>query len=160
MTKVRFRIPHLVLAVMLSVLLLLPGCATIQPEPPEVNLMALQIQDVTLSHVNLLANLRLFNPNPQPVRVSRVEYTLHLNGIKVMTGRWTAGTEIAANEYGLLDLRISSAYWNLMKLMQNLQESTEVDFSLAGSIRIGYGLAGATFPFKEEGRVPLHQKPD
>jgi LEA14-like dessication related protein len=50
---------------LIAVLLTIPfsSCSTMNAVPPEVNLMRLEVQDVTMSRVNLLADLRVFNPN-------------------------------------------------------------------------------------------------
>lgn len=47
--------------------------------------MRLDVQNVTMSHVNLLADLRVFNPNEKALTMQGVDYTLHLEGIKVFT---------------------------------------------------------------------------
>lgn len=135
------------------------SCATLSLERPEINLLGVEVKDITLSHVNMLADLRLFNPNPAPITVSSIKYELHLNSIKVMNGSSVPGVVIAPNEYGYVSLRVSSPYWNLLKLMQNLQTAEDVAFSLAGEVRLGgWGPAGFSFPFKEEGNVPLTGK--
>ena len=81
------RIKSLVTITALLFIIPLAGCSTINVIPPEVNLMKVDVQDVTLSHVNLLAELRVFNPNGSGVTIQGVNYTLHLEGIKVFSGR-------------------------------------------------------------------------
>lgn len=137
-------------------LALLTSCAGIKASPPEVNLLGLQVQDVTLSHVNLLADLRVYNPNDRGMTVQGVDYVLHLNGIKIFSGRSSITADINAQEYGTIPLRLSSAYWNMLQLLNNMHANNDIDFSMAGKIKVGgFGLFGKSYPFKKEGKIPF-----
>lgn len=143
----------------LLVVFLLSSCAAMQPVAPEINLMGLVMDEVTLSHVNMVANLRLFNPNEVSLRVDNVEYELQLNGIKVSSGKSLRSLSIAANDFGSLDLRLSSAYWDLFRFASNIEQGEELDFRLTGKVRVGgLGIIGHTFNFDHEGKIPLLSK--
>ncbi len=139
------------------------GCAAMRTasEPPEVNLTNLQIQDVTLSHVNMVAELRLFNPNPSALKVERVDYTLQLKGVKMFTGHSLNTVSVPANDYGFVALRLSSAYWDILSFLNRMETSSEVDYILDGSVQTGgYGPFGRSFPFRKEGVIPLERLPE
>jgi len=143
----------------LFVALLIASCAAMKPAAPEINLMGLVMDEVTLSHVNMVANLRLFNPNAVTLQVQSVEYELQLNGVKVSIGQSLRSLDIAANDYGSLDLRLSSAYWDLFRFINNIQQGEELDFRLTGRVRVGgLGIIGHTFNFDHEGKIPLLNK--
>ena len=143
----------LLLAVTLS------ACSTLNAIPPEVNLMRVDVQDVTLSHVNLLADLRLFNPNDKSLTIQGVDYTLHLEGIKVFSGKSSLTQTIEPQEYGHLTLRLASAYWDIIELFNKLPNKSDVAFSMQGSIRVGGNrLFAQRFTFDKQGIIPL-QKP-
>jgi LEA14-like dessication related protein len=147
----------LTLTVLLFVILL-SSCTAIKIIPPEVNLMKVDIQDVTLSHVNLLADLRVFNPNASAFTVQGVDYTLHLEGIKVFSGRSNLTQTIEPQEYGFLTLRLSSAYWDIIQLLNEVPDKTDVAFSMKGSIRVGESeLFSKRFSFDKEGVIPLQK---
>lgn len=136
------------------------SCATVEPIPPEVNLMSLEMQDVTLSHANMLADLRVFNPNDFELTVEHVYYVLHLNDIKVVAGRSIPAVRIGPQEYQHLTLRLASAYWNILQLFNSMQGATAVTYGLEGEVTVsGVGLLGHTFPFAAHGSVPLRQLP-
>ena len=140
----------------LLVALLLTSCAAMKPVAPEINLMGLVVDEVTLSHVNMVANLRLFNPNAVTLQVQSVEYELQLNGVKVSAGQSLRSLDIAPDDYGNLDLRLSSAYWDIFRFVNNLQQGEELDFRLTGKVRVGgLGIIGHTFNFDHEGKIPL-----
>lgn len=147
----------LIIAVILFALLF-SACSTINTIPPEVNLMKIDVQDVTLSHVNLLAELRIFNPNEAPVTVHGVDYTLHLEGIKVFAGRNNMRQDIEPQDYGFISLRLSSAYWDLIQLLDKLPNKTDVAFSMQGAMRVsGSGMFAKRFSFDKQGVIPLQK---
>jgi len=137
----------------------LSACSTLNAIPPEVNLMRVDVQDVTLSHVNLLADLRVFNPNDKSLTIQGVDYTLHLEGIKVFSGKSNLTQTIEPQEYGHLTLRLASAYWDIIQLFNKLPNKSDVAFSMQGSIRVGGNrLFAQRFTFDKKGIIPL-QKP-
>jgi len=146
------------LAVILCVVLLLSGCAAMRPTPPEVNLIGIEVRDISLTHVNLLANLRLFNPNAASITVLEVDYTLFLNGVKVSQGQTAKPVSIGAEDYGDVDLRMSSAYWDLFQFLNRMQTGEELEFSLQGSVKVGsLGMLSQTFTFDKHGNIPLRR---
>ena len=146
------------LAALLFTAAMLVSCASIRPEPPEVSLLSLAIEEVTLSHVNMTANLNFFNPNRFSVRIREVNYRLLLNGQQVSDGKSLQPLDIAASSHGEIPLRISGAYWNIFRLLNSLQQTTDLEFSLDGEVKvIGYGLIPATFTFSNKGSLPLNQ---
>jgi len=152
------RIRTLLLVLALLSAIPLSSCSTVNIIPLEVNLMRVDVQDVTLSHVNLLADIRVFNPNVNAVTIQGVDYILHLEGIKVFSGRSNPAQTIAPQEYGFLSLRLSSAYWDLIQLLNKLPDKTDVAFSMQGSIRVGgKGMFAQRFSFNKEGIIPLQK---
>ena len=120
--------------------------------------MKVNVQDVTLSHVNLLAELRVFNPNGSGVTIQGVDYTLHLEGIKVFSGRSNLTQIIAPQEYGFLTLRLASSYFDLIQLLNKIPNKTDVAFSMQGSIRVGKSnLFAKRYAFNKEGIIPLQK---
>jgi LEA14-like dessication related protein len=120
--------------------------------------MRVDVQDVTLSHVNLLANLRVFNPNEKALSIQGVDYTLHLEGIKVFSGKNNLSQTIAPQEYGHVTLRLSSAYWDIIQLFNKLPNKSDVAFTMQGSIRVGGSrLFAQRFTFNKQGTIPLQK---
>jgi len=143
-----------------GLLLVIPlsACSTINAVPPEVNLMRIDVQDVTLSHVNLLADLRVFNPNEKALTIQGVDYTLHLEGIKVFSGKSNLSQTIDPQEYGYITLRLASAYWDIIRLFNKLPAKSDVAFAMQGSIRVGGNrLFAQRYTFDKQGIIPLQQ---
>ncbi|HKL48625.1 MAG TPA: LEA type 2 family protein [Desulfuromonadales bacterium] len=133
---------------------LLAACAMVSPQRPEVNLAGLQIREATLSHLNMVADLTVFNPNNVALTVRGVDYTLQLEGINVADGRSLEPVEIGAGESAKVQLRIVTAYWDLLNLASQLQKTDDLTFTLSGKVRVGgYKILNKTFPFSKEGHI-------
>lgn len=146
---VSVRVYALCLLVLLSA-----SCAAIKPEPPQVSLVSLRVQELTLSHASMVAELRLFNPNRIGIIVEEVEYALTLNSIPVSAGRSLAPVRVGAGESALVGLRLSGSYLTLLQFAGSLQKDEQLSYLLAGSVQIrGGGLAGWTFPLRQEGTI-------
>ena len=155
--KITFINTSMLLLVFLSGALL-ASCSTLNTTPPEVNLMAIEVQDITLSHVNLLADLRIFNPNQEAVTIQGVNYILHLEGIKVFSGSSSFTEIVAPQEYGRITLRLSSAYWDIIQLLNRLPDKEDVSFTMNGSIRVGENsLFAKRYSFTKEGLIPFQK---
>ena len=153
------RLPTGLVLLVLIGALSLAACSTIRAVPPEINLMRVDVRDVTLSHVNLLADLRVYNPNETPLTIQGVDYTLHLEGVKVFSGRSNISQTVAPQEYGTLTLRLASAYWDIIELLNKLPDKSDVSFSMDGSILIGSSyLFARRYSFAKEGIIPLQKK--
>lgn len=144
------------IATIVILVISLTACAGIRPEPPTVQLSALEITDVSLSHANFLATVSLFNPNSYGLDIEGLSFTLFLNDIRIAKGLTAKAFSIAAEESGKASLRLSSSFLNLFQLSRSLQNQDEITFRLAGEIKIGgLGLLGMTIPIDREGILPL-----
>lgn len=142
--------------VVLFLLSSLSACALKPVAAPEVSLNDLQITELSLTHANLLAGLKIFNPNSVAVKIQQVDYTLSLNGIRVSSGQSAKEVSIGAEEYGNLSLRLSSAYWDLLRIFNQVQSGKTAKFLLDGKVKVGgFGILGKTFDFKKEGDISL-----
>ena len=144
------------LSVVLLVGLVLSACATIRPEPPQVQLAGLTISDLSLSHANFLATLNLYNPNRSALDVEGLEFALFLDESQVARGTTAKAFSIPAEQTGSAALRLSTSFLDLFRLSQRLQKLDEVPFRIAGEIRIGGpGFLWMTVPIDSRGTIPL-----
>jgi LEA14-like dessication related protein len=140
----------------LMIALLLNGCAVMRPDPPDVQLAGLEITDLSLTHANFKATLRLYNPNATEIDIEGIEFNLYLNDTKVARGRTAKAFNLPAEDFADASLRLSSSFFNLFQLSRGLQDQTDISFRIAGKVKIGgYGVFGATIPIEADGRIPL-----
>lgn len=136
--------------------LLLTGCATIRPDPPDVQLAGLTISDLSLSHANFLATLSVYNPNNAPLDIEGLEFALFLDEVRVARGTSAKAFSIPAEQTGSAAMRLSTSFLDLFRLSQKLKGLDEVPFRVVGDIRIGGpGFLGMTVPIVSEGTIPL-----
>lgn len=151
--------PTAILLRTLVLLLLLNGLSACALKPviaPEVSLNNLQITELSLTHANMLADLKIFNPNSVAVTIRQVDYSLSLNGIRVSSGQSAKEVSIGAEDYGNLSLRLSSAYWDLLRIFNQVQSGKPAKFLFDGKVKVGgFGILGKTFDFKKEGDISL-----
>jgi LEA14-like dessication related protein len=134
----------------------LTACAGIRPQPPEVQLSGLEISDVSLSHANFLATLKLFNPNSIGLDIEGLKFTLFLNDVRVAKGQTAKVFSIPAEDSRDVAVRLSSSFLDLFQLTRSLQNQQEVNFRIVGEIRIdGAGMLGRSIPLEREGTLPL-----
>lgn len=135
-------------------LILATACSAIRPEPPEINLQSLQVNELSLTHASLLAGLRLYNPNAVALTIKRVDLDLSLNGRPLTHGSSVESTEIAAHGESDLSLRLSSSYVQLLQFFATLQQKTDLSYRLTGNIDVGgLGILKRTFPIDNEGVI-------
>jgi len=143
---------------LLLLLLQLSGCAGIRPQPPEVSLSHLQVGEITLSHANLLAKLRIYNPNRIALTLEEVDYTLTLNGIRISTGRSIQPTTVAAQGHGNLTIQLNAAYLDIFRLVQASKDEKTLKYSLQGNIQVsGLGVMKVNFPLREMGEIQIEK---
>ena len=142
---------------LLFLLVLLSACSAFrQPLPPQVELSSLTVEDVSLTHANLLARLRLYNPNAFGATVEGVRLKLSLNNVHMANGGGVGPVELVANGYGELPVRVSVPLWAFFNLAQSLPNSKQVRFDLTGDVQLGgFGIMGGNFPLEKSGTIPL-----
>lgn len=149
------RVPNRLLPILLLAMTL-GGCATIRPQPPEVQLAGLTISDISLSHANFLATLNLYNPNNSTLDVEGLAFALFLDEVRVTRGASAKAFSIPAEQTGSTTLRLSTSFFDLFRLSQRLKDLEEVPFRIAGEVKIGGpGFLWMTVPVDSKGTIPL-----
>ncbi len=138
------------------VVLTLAACAPIRITPPEVELAGIEVRDASITHLNLNANIRIFNPNRDTIRVGAVSYSMELNGEKIFSSVTYVDEPVGPMESIVVPLRISSAFWDIIAFFSRLGTYHALDFRLSGSVEAGpsHGRM-ASFDFERTGKIDL-----
>lgn len=154
----RFR-PGVIFGGLIMILALtLSACSGIRPLPPEISLSRLQVDDISLSHATLQAELRIYNPNLVALTLEQFDYTLSLNQVRISTGRSLEPTTIASRGYGDLTVKLSAAYLDLLRLIQTNKKQKSFQYALQGNIRVsGLGLVTVNYPLLQAGEIRIEQ---
>jgi LEA14-like dessication related protein len=149
---------RLSLRVLVLMLPFVAACTMVRPLPPEVSLLNLEVTALSLSHATLSADLQVFNPNGIAVTLKEVDYVLRLNDVVVSKGQSMEKVRIGAGEYGVATLRLSSAYYDLWRVLKQASKDEDVEFDLKGLVKVGgLGVLNKTFRFDRAGSIPLEQ---
>jgi LEA14-like dessication related protein len=147
--------PLLFVLTLLS-LVLLVSCAVIRPSAPEINLASIKVTDLTLTNAELVAGFKVYNPNDTAITIKEVDYELTMGGVRVSRGRSIESVRIGALETGQVDMRLSSNYLDIIKVLSKVQNSGDMDFVLEGEVRYGvFGFSNLTYKFKKKGAIPI-----
>jgi LEA14-like dessication related protein len=147
--------------VVILLALTLSACTGFRPAPLEVQLAGLEITEMSLSHANFLATLRLFNPNDIVLNIESIKFTLFLNEVRIAKGLTAKDFSIPAEESEEATIRLSTSFFDLFQLTRKLQNQDEITFRIAGEVKVGgFGLFGITVPIEREGSLPLSNSLD
>lgn len=136
--------------------ILLQSCAALRAAPPEVALAGLGVENLTLSHAIMTADLSIFNPNDFGITVGEVRYDLSINGIRVAQGNSLDSLHLGAHQTGQLALRLSTSYLNLLRLGPLLEQNKPLPYEISGEVMLGKGFGTRRgFPFNKKGTLDL-----
>ncbi len=146
--------------VFLAATLFLSGCSgfSLQDrfQEPRVSLSSIEILEASGFSVRFALNLRVENPNPLPIPVQGMSYSLRLNEHLVASGLASSVGDIAAYGESPVRLEASTNLLGMLGLMQSLlsAQTTELDYDLQSSIDVrGFS---KSFEWSERGVVPLY----
>ncbi|MGQ9744830.1 MAG: LEA type 2 family protein [Dissulfurimicrobium sp.] len=134
----------------------LASCAIIKPSAPEINLASIKVTDITLTNVEFVARLKVYNPNNTAITINEVDYELKMCGVKVSRGRSIEAVKIGALETGQVDMRLSSSYLDLIKVLGGVQNGANAAFIFEGEVKYSIlGLSNLIYRFKKKGTLPV-----
>ncbi len=140
----------------LPLLWLLTSCAALTPQKPQISLAALELADLNLSHVRMIARLELHNPNPYALEIRGASYRLILAGREIADGASLNQVHLEAGGRGVVDVDLSTSYLTLLTLSRKLQGMADVPYRLEGKLDLGGpGWTHLSVPILQEGIIPL-----
>ncbi|MGC9022841.1 MAG: LEA type 2 family protein, partial [Dissulfurimicrobium sp.] len=147
--------PLLFVLTLLS-MVLLASCAVIRPSAPEINLASIKVTDLTLTNAELIAGLKVYNPNDATITIKEVDYELAIGGIRVSRGESIKRIRIGAFETGQVDMRLSSNYLDIIRVLNKVQNGSDMDFVIEGKVKYEvFGFSNLTYRFKKKGTLPV-----
>ena len=136
--------------------LFLAACASVRPVAPRVQLVDLQLTQLTFSHATLKVSLGLYNPNHFAIEVRKIAFTLDLDGVRVAEGESSIPFTLPAGQNGQADLSVSSPYPKLLQLRRRLHKGHPLPYELRGTVKLsGFAFWGHTFPLHRHGTLSL-----
>jgi len=141
-------------------MLSLSACASVRITPPEVELAGIEVRDASITHLNFDAQLRIYNPNRDTIKIGAVEYEMELNDERIFSSVAYVDEPVGPGESIIVPLRISSAFWDIIAMFSKLGTMQGIDFRISGSVEAGPGTGSmATFDFERTGKIDLRAGP-
>lgn len=140
---------------MVLALLALSSCAGLTGsllKDPEVNISNFKLTDITAKDVSIDLVLDVNNPNPIPLNLDSVDYSLNLSGEKVTEGTMSKGVSIPASGKGQVTVPLKFAYNSVGSLLSGIMNRNfKKEYELTGTAKVGL----FSIPFTKKGEVNL-----
>lgn len=140
-------------SVVLVLALSLAGCASIGGfVPPEITLVNVAFEDLTLFESSGVLTVRVANENNEPVLIDGGVYNLYLKGIKVGKALSDARLEIPRLSSDTADVQIFINNLVLATRLKGIIDSGIVDYRLSGKFFLDRAVGRRSVRFDREGR--------
>lgn len=145
------------LVLLLGVLLLVSGCATLQQfvKTPEITYDSLSVQDVSLAESTLVFHLNAANPNPVGIRLDSLTYNLKVNDKDLISGVLDKGVSLAANGATKVSLPVTLDYFKVFDSVSDFMSAENLAWDLSGTFQV----MGFQFPYHADGELPVPRLP-
>lgn len=148
---------HIGLISCLLLLLILSGCAALQPREAQVRVTIADLRPLesTLMEQRYLVKIRLQNRSRDDLKINGMSFDLDLNGKRFASGVSNQETTIPGFSESMLEVKLSSTVFGLIKQFGALQERQAggFDYQISGSLSSPDSMRA--LPFSEKGEINL-----
>jgi LEA14-like dessication related protein len=133
------------------------GCTSRHVALPEIALVDLRLDEVTLLETGLKVVVRIDNEGQNPLRINGGLYRLYLNGIDV--GRGMTSENVTVPRLGSANQEILFRLNNirLISRIQSILASNQFSYNIRGHVYVSGGFGhDRRFPVEHTGRLDLH----
>jgi LEA14-like dessication related protein len=111
-----------------------PGCSSAPPlEPLGVNLVNLEIQEVTLFEASVIARVRITNPNPEPIALAGGSLKMLLDGRKIGTALCAEAFTVPAFDSAVVSMSVTVNTATAITRIPQLLEQDVVTYGVRGA---------------------------
>lgn len=136
---------------------MLSGCASMEPfTAPEVTLVNVSFDDLTVFETSGTFTVRLSNQNPEPVVVDGAAYKLYLGGMRVGEALSDERVELPRLGSTVYDVDVYLNNVALVARLVTLGQERGLDYTIKGKLYVErpYGLR--RLRFKRDGRIDFN----
>lgn len=147
---------QLALAGMFGALVVALGCSSFQPmEPLGVNLVDLELQEITLFEATLLAKIRVSNPNPDPLQFSGGSLKLLLDDRKIGTAMTPEAFSVEGFTSTVVDMAVHVNTASAITRIPKLIEKKTVSYGVRGALYSQSSFGMRKHPVERSGSLDL-----
>ncbi|MBL7544267.1 MAG: LEA type 2 family protein [Bdellovibrionaceae bacterium] len=111
-----------ILAIFISTVLLLPGCAGLVQavlQPPKVDVDSVNLVGMDLKGLDLNINLKVDNPNSTPVQIDKIKYNFSIGESSLFSGIFDKTVELKAKNITFVTIPIKLNYESAKVAVEN-----------------------------------------
>ena len=111
------------------------GCASLEPpEPLGVNLVDLEVGEITLFEATLVAKIRVSNPNPDPLQFTGGSLKLLLDDRKIGTAMTSQAFSVAGFSSTVIDMTVHVNTASAITRIPALLEKDSLSYGVRGAL--------------------------
>lgn len=134
------------------------SCANqpLAPLSPEISIANFRLSNLGILQQDFLVQLRLKNPNPFPLPITRLDYILSINNQEFNRGDSQQSLILPALSEETLEIKVSSNLWKIIDQWRGWESgfSRQLNYQLSGGLQITNWVP--KLPFNYQGTVALN----
>lgn len=133
------------------------GCAGLEKhiQTPTVHFAGSKIKSASLYDAAIDFIIRVDNPNPIALPIHGLNYTVDINGTKMLSGSAQPGTELAAKTGTELTVPVVVRYEEFLDGLQQLMHEESFTYAIKGDVDLGF----FKLPYNAGGTIALPKLP-
>jgi len=137
------------------------GCPALRlsAPQPEVHLKSVDLQQVDFQSAHLLANLEVTNNFPATLPVSRLDWTVKIEGNQLVGGVLPSPPPLAPQVATPVALPFELKFDDLLRIADRYRDQDTAPYRLEGSFSLQTPIGPLTLPFHHDGTIPLLHVP-
>ena len=134
------------------------GCSsTAHLEPLGVNLVNLEVEEITLFEATMLAQVRITNPNPDPIALTGGSLKLLLDGRKAGTALASEGIAVPAFDSALMEMKVHLNTASAITRIPTLLEKDTISYGVRGTFYSEGSWGRTSHPVERSGVLDLKE---
>jgi LEA14-like dessication related protein len=150
---------YLIAAVAVSATLQCASLAKKIFDPPQIGIDRVEIRQIALTGADLVVHVKINNPNSVGATLNRLEYTLDVDGERLVRGQRDDKTTIAANNLSIISLPLTVNYAGLRTGLAGVLTKKALPFSFSGKVVLDSPVGDMSFDIAEKGEIPIPDRP-
>lgn len=140
------------------------SCAQLQElsdvSRPQVSITDMNITGLSLSTVELTADIEIANPNNIAIDLSSYNYALKINDLTFISGIEDQNTSIKARESNIIKIPLEIDYSELIQTIQSLRSQDQSNFDFEAAFGFDLPIIGdIEVPVQYSGEIPIIKRP-
>lgn len=128
-------------------------------DPPQIGVDRVEIRNIALTGAELVVHVKINNPNSVGATLNRLEYTLDVDGERLVRGQKEDKTTIAANALSIVALPLSVSYAGMRSGIAGALTKKALPFSFTGKVVLDSPVGDLSFDIAEKGEIPVPDRP-